>query len=324
MVPMSLLNQLAPRAGCPAGRWPRPPAGPRRSPPCPSCRSCSGRSSPNAIARDGRRTTQPVSVELSVLCRRTDQIEAAMGLGVTTIYADYQDIKQYRRGRRGGPSRRLGGRSILATPRIEKPGEANIFGYLAKQGADGILVRNAGGMRFCSERGIPFVADFSLNAANPLTVELFKGRGAVRVTASYDLNVDQLLRSARRDAAIVARGRDSPADPDVSHGALCLLRVSFAGDGRDQLRSSLRPSRRQAPRPRRHGSPPQGRRWLPEHTLQRRSADGRRIPAAVAQARRRSCGSSFSMMRRPRSSERSRCIARSLPGQREASHCGAS
>ena len=81
----------------------------------------------------------------------------------------------------------------LATPRIEKPGEANLFAYLAKQGADGILVRNAGGMKFCSERGIPFVADFSLNAANPLTVELLKSRGAVRVTASYDLNVDQLM-----------------------------------------------------------------------------------------------------------------------------------
>ena len=81
----------------------------------------------------------------------------------------------------------------LATPRIEKPGEANLFGYLAKQGADGILVRNAGGLAFCSERGIPFVADFSLNASNPLTVELLKDRGAARVTASYDLNVDQLL-----------------------------------------------------------------------------------------------------------------------------------
>lgn len=81
----------------------------------------------------------------------------------------------------------------LATPRIEKPGEANLFAYLAKQGADGTLVRNAGGMKFCCERGIPFVADFSLNAANPLTVELLKSRGAVRVTASYDLNADQLI-----------------------------------------------------------------------------------------------------------------------------------
>jgi putative protease len=37
------------------------------------------------------------------------------------------------------------------------------------------------------------VADFALNAANPLAVELFKSRGAERVTASYDLNAAQLL-----------------------------------------------------------------------------------------------------------------------------------
>ena len=134
---------------------------------------------------------QPAAVELAVLCRRTDQIEAAAALGVKTIYADYQDIKRYAEAvataRRGSAS------LYLATPRIEKPGEGKIFNYLARREAEGILVRNAGGMRFCSERAIPFVADFSLNAANPLTVELLKRRGAVRVTASYDLNVDQLL-----------------------------------------------------------------------------------------------------------------------------------
>jgi U32 family peptidase len=130
-------------------------------------------------------------VELAVLCRRTDQIDVAVSLGIKTIYADYQDIKEYRE---AVASASRGNASIyLATPRIEKPGEGNIFGYLAKQGADGILVRNAGGMRYCAHRGIPFVADFSMNAANPLTVELLKGRGASRVTASYDLNVDQLL-----------------------------------------------------------------------------------------------------------------------------------
>ncbi len=133
----------------------------------------------------------PAPAELIVLCRRTDQVEAAMARGVQTIYADYQDIKRYAEAvaaaRRGSAS------LYLATPRIEKPGEGNLFSYLARRGADGILVRNAGGMRFCSERGIPFVADFSLNAANPLSVELLKARGAVRVTASYDLNVDQLL-----------------------------------------------------------------------------------------------------------------------------------
>jgi len=133
----------------------------------------------------------PVAVELAVLCRRTDQIEAAVRIGISTIYADYQDIKQYAIA--VAAAHRGSAAIYLATPRIEKPGEANLFGYMAKQSADGILVRNAGGLAFCSERGIPFVADFSLNASNPLTVELLKDRGAARVTASYDLNVDQLL-----------------------------------------------------------------------------------------------------------------------------------
>jgi U32 family peptidase len=133
----------------------------------------------------------PDEVELVVLCRRTDQIEAAVGIGISTIYADYQDIKQYASAI--AAAHRGSAAIYLATPRIEKPGEANLFGYMARQGADGILVRNAGGIAFCSERGIPFVADFSLNASNPLTIELLKDQGAARVTASYDLNVDQLL-----------------------------------------------------------------------------------------------------------------------------------
>ena len=65
----------------------------------------------------------------------------------------------------------------LATPRIEKPGETRLFAHLAGQGADGLLVRNAGGIHFLRERGIPFVADFSLNAANPLTVDLLQKSG---------------------------------------------------------------------------------------------------------------------------------------------------
>src|SRR5208282_2590934 len=101
-------------------------------------------------------------VSLSVLCRWTDQIEAAVALGMSTIYADYQDIKEYAAA--VAAARRGGAAIYLATPRIEKPFES-----------------------------ILFVADFSLNAANPLTVELFKSRGAMRVTASYDLNSAQLF-----------------------------------------------------------------------------------------------------------------------------------
>jgi putative protease len=134
---------------------------------------------------------EPSAPQLSVLCRRTDQIEAAVAMGVSTIYADYQDVKKYADA--VAAARRAGAAVYLATPRIEKPAERNLFRYLGKLGADGVLVRNAGGLYYCAENGVPFVADFSLNAANPLTVELFRSRGARRVTASYDLNVDQLF-----------------------------------------------------------------------------------------------------------------------------------
>jgi putative protease len=132
-----------------------------------------------------------VDVELSVLCRRTEQVEAAVAAGIGKIYADYQDIKEYAGAL--AVARREGAAIHLATPRIEKPREAKLFHYLARLGADGLLVRNAGGLYYCVGRGIPFVADFSLNAANPLSVELLKARGASRVTASYDLNTGQLL-----------------------------------------------------------------------------------------------------------------------------------
>lgn len=128
---------------------------------------------------------------LAVLVRRTDQIEAAASAGATAIYADYQEIKGYKDA--VAEARRLGLPIHVASPRIEKPAERNLFKALEKSGADGLLVRNAGGLAFCAERGVPFVADFSLNAANPLTVALFRERGASLVTASYDLDAGQLF-----------------------------------------------------------------------------------------------------------------------------------
>jgi putative protease len=131
------------------------------------------------------------SPTLSALCRTTAQIEAAVKAGIKTIYAEYQDIKLYPEAVHAS-KQAVGTTIFLATPRIQKPGEANIFRFLAKQGADGLLVRNAGGLLFCTEQEIPFVADFSLNAANELAVDFYKGRGALRVTASYDLSFEQL------------------------------------------------------------------------------------------------------------------------------------
>ena len=114
-----------------------------------------------------------------------------MAAGVRSVYADFQDIRQYAE---AVPTARAAGAEIyLATPRIQKPAEGPLFKYLLRHGADGILVRNLGGLLFYTERQVPVVADFSLNAANELTVQLIRERGAGRVTASYDLNREQLL-----------------------------------------------------------------------------------------------------------------------------------
>ena len=134
---------------------------------------------------------EPAPPELTVLCRTVAQIEAAVEFGSRTIYADFQDIQEYNAA--VAAARAVRGVTIyLATPRIQKPGEANIYRYLAKQVADGLLVRNAGGIAFCADQAVPYVADFAINAANELAVAFFHGRGAQRVTASYDLSFDQL------------------------------------------------------------------------------------------------------------------------------------
>jgi putative protease len=128
---------------------------------------------------------------LRVLCRSLDQLRAAIDCDVHSVTVEFADIREYR------PAVELahaaGVQIYLATPRIQKPGEIGIFTAMAKHGADGWLVRNLAGAAFCRERAIPFVADFSLNAANQWTVDYLRTLGAERVTVSYDLNRDQLL-----------------------------------------------------------------------------------------------------------------------------------
>lgn len=127
---------------------------------------------------------------LAVLCSNVKQLEAAIAEGVACLYVDFHDIRLYRDAVR--LARAASSQIYLATPRIEKPGESNLLRFLEKLGPDGLLVRHAGGLEFCVQRRLLFIADFSLNASNELTVEWLKARGASRVTASYDLSFGQL------------------------------------------------------------------------------------------------------------------------------------
>ena len=129
-----------------------------------------------------------------MLCRSLAQLEAVLACGVRSVMVDFQDIRHYAAA--VDAAHRSAATILLATPRIQKPGEMGIFRVLKRHGADGILVRNLAGLAYYAEQGVPAVADFSLNATNELTAQWLIQRGAARVTASYDLNRDQLLEMA--------------------------------------------------------------------------------------------------------------------------------
>jgi putative protease len=113
--------------------------------------------------------------------------------GVSSVMVDFQDIREYRQAVETAHAHAASAEIFIATPRIQKPREMGIFKALQKHGADGILVRNFAGLRYYINAGIRVVADFSLNIANDLTAQFLIDQGAERVTASYDLNREQLL-----------------------------------------------------------------------------------------------------------------------------------
>ena len=136
---------------------------------------------------------------LHVLCRTLEQLRAVILSAPQPsplnpqplLYADFADIREYRDA--VTIAHEAGVPIYLATPRIQKPDEMGLFRALLKHEADGMLVRNLSGMRFYADEGVPFVADYSLNATNELTAQFLIEQRAERVTASYDLNRDQLL-----------------------------------------------------------------------------------------------------------------------------------
>lgn len=125
-----------------------------------------------------------------VLCRSLSQLEHVLSEGQKSVYADFHDIREYRQA--VAMARQSGATIRIATLRIQKPGETGLFKALSKHEADGWLVRNLAAVDFASKNKIPFQCDFSLNVTNPLTAQWLLDRGATRVTASYDLNRDQL------------------------------------------------------------------------------------------------------------------------------------
>ncbi|HEY9800014.1 MAG TPA: DUF3656 domain-containing protein [Leptolyngbyaceae cyanobacterium] len=153
-----------------------------------------------------QRTTSPLSPSLIVLVRNLKQLQAALQTGVETLYCEFEDPRAYkqavnlvRQAQQTTPQSPVPSpqspvptpQIFLALPRITKPGENWILQQVRAANADGYLIRNYDQLEFfAADRCI---GDFSLNVANPLTADYFKQKfGLERLTASYDLNINQL------------------------------------------------------------------------------------------------------------------------------------
>jgi putative protease len=131
--------------------------------------------------------------QLSVLVRSLDQLEALLDQPVHRVIADLEQPAQLRQAVAIGRGAWPGG-IWLTGPRICRPDEQWSLAPLLKADADGYLVRNADQLEQLTALA-PCMGDFSLNVANPLTARWFLERwGLERITASYDLALDQVLQ----------------------------------------------------------------------------------------------------------------------------------
>ena len=139
---------------------------------------------------------------LIVLVRNLDQLNAAIHSGVKTIYCEFEDPRRYREAVQLARSAAHRPQIWVAPPRITKTGENWILDQVLKCQADGYLLRNYDHLKYFGDRQLDpetgdrqfnCIADFSLNIANPITAHFFKSNYRLdRLTASYDLNIQQL------------------------------------------------------------------------------------------------------------------------------------
>ncbi|MEB3358116.1 MAG: DUF3656 domain-containing protein [Synechococcales bacterium] len=134
--------------------------------------------------------------ELIVLTRTLPQLQAALDAGITTLYCEFEDPRAYRTAIQiTNPKSKIQNPKsptlYLTPPRITKPAENWILDQVRQPEADGYLIRNYDQLQYF--QGDRCIGDFSLNIANPITAAYYRQEfGLERLTASYDLNAQQL------------------------------------------------------------------------------------------------------------------------------------
>ena len=131
-------------------------------------------------------------VNLHILVRSADQLDAAIAAEPASITLDYLELYGLRDSAEKVTAAGIHCRA--ASPRVLKPSEQNVIKFLLSLECD-ILVRSAGLLKDLVEdpRSIgKLIGDFSLNAANFLSVEAYLAMGLKRISPTYDLNGQQI------------------------------------------------------------------------------------------------------------------------------------
>ncbi|MEO6597987.1 MAG: U32 family peptidase [Planctomycetota bacterium] len=134
--------------------------------------------------------------QLVPLVRSEEQLQAVIAAGCQEVELDWMEFTGL--GLAVERARAAGLTVTVATTRIGKPGEDALVERIRRLQPDGILVRHLGAlMRYLSFRSAGdrtvLHGDFSLNAANSLTARHLLGLGLETITASFDLDEQQLF-----------------------------------------------------------------------------------------------------------------------------------
>jgi collagenase-like PrtC family protease len=133
-----------------------------------------------------------------VLCRTRAQAEAAIQVhGVEEIALDFLEVHGLQK--TVNLVQNAGKIAIVATPRVLKPEEEQLWRFYLNLNADALLIRSAGLLQTLLElrardadvRIPPLRGDFSLNAANAIGADVFLRSGLERLTPTHDLNAEQ-------------------------------------------------------------------------------------------------------------------------------------
>lgn len=152
------------------------------------------------VKREKKETSND-SCKLNIILRTKEQVEAFVKAlkenriskeGLGSVALDFEFGKDF------APSVKLlkeeGVRVGIATTRILKPKEYYNFKIIILAKPDFVLARNLGAIHyFKKETTIPVKVDFSLNITNSWTADYILSKGVETITASYDLNQNQLM-----------------------------------------------------------------------------------------------------------------------------------